>query len=334
MCRWLSTALVGVLALGLAGFAMAQNTPWSGLGRAATEGDIAVWDIDVRPDGTGLPKGSGSVSQGQDIYDAQCAVCHGTFGESSEYMALAGGIGTLRDATPTRTTGSKLNYATTLWDYINRAMPFQTPKTLTVDEVYALTACILHLNDILPADATLDEQSILVVKMPNVDGFTQDHGFKTRDGKPDVHNTACMSHCTSDVRVTSALPEYARDAHGNLADQVRLIGPYRGVVTTVAKAPSVSQMPSPAGKRTALELINQKGCLGCHGIERKLVGPGFQEVATKYQGQADADTTLAAKIKLGGVGTWGQVPMPPQAQLSDAEINIIVAWVLTGAARQ
>src|SRR5512145_2771651 len=92
----------------------AGDKPWSGLGRAATPQEIAAWDIDVKPDGSGLPKGRGSVTQGQEIYDAKCASCHGTFGESNQYLQLAGGVGSLRSDNPVRTTGSKLNYATTL----------------------------------------------------------------------------------------------------------------------------------------------------------------------------------------------------------------------------
>ena len=126
----------------------------------------------MRPDGAGLPGGRGSVADGQAIYDAKCASCHGTFGESTDYMAIAGGVGTLQSDQPMRTTGSKLNYATTLFDYIRRAMPFNAPKSLTGDEVYALTAYVLNLNDILPADAVLDRARSSPLQMPNRDGFT------------------------------------------------------------------------------------------------------------------------------------------------------------------
>ena len=106
-----------------------------GFGTAATAGEIAGWDIDVRADGTGLPEGHGSVEQGQLVYDAKCAACHGTFGESNSYLQIAGGVGTLNSDQPIRTTGSKLNYAATLWDYIRRAMPLAAPQTLSHDEV-------------------------------------------------------------------------------------------------------------------------------------------------------------------------------------------------------
>jgi len=177
-----------------------------GFGRPATPTEIAGWDIDVRPDGTGLPDGSGSVAAGQAIYDDKCASCHGTFGESNSSMQIAGGVGTLGSDQPMRTTGSKLNFAATLWDYINRAMPFDAPKTLMPDEVYALTAYVLNLSDILPADARLDRRSLPLVVMPNRDGMTTAHGFMRRDGKPDTRNVACMKDCATNVHVTSELP--------------------------------------------------------------------------------------------------------------------------------
>jgi S-disulfanyl-L-cysteine oxidoreductase SoxD len=182
-----------------------------GFGQPATPEEIAGWDIDVRPDGTGLPSGRGSVAAGQKTYDDKCADCHGTFGESNSYMQIAGGVGTLGSDQPLRTTGSKLNYATTLWDYINRAMPFAAPKTLTPDEVYALTAYVLNLNDILPADAVLDQRSLPLVIMPNRDGMTTAHGFMRLEGKPDTGNVACMKNCAAEVRVTSEMPGHARE---------------------------------------------------------------------------------------------------------------------------
>src|SRR5512143_3657203 len=184
-CSDLARGALLALACALAGAAVGAPATY-GFGKPASAAEIAGWDIDVRPDGTGLPKGRGSVEQGQAIYDEKCASCHGTFGESNSYLQLAGGVGSLGSDQPVRTTGSKLNYATTLWDYINRAMPFEAPKTLTPDEVYALTAYVLNLNDILPADAVLDRESLPRVKMPNRDGMTTAHGFMSRLGKPDT----------------------------------------------------------------------------------------------------------------------------------------------------
>jgi cytochrome c len=297
-----------------------------GFGKPASAAEIAGWDIDVRPDGTGLPAGRGSVSSGQRLYDDKCASCHGTFGESNDYMALAGGVGTLASGQPIRTTGSKLNHATTLFDYINRAMPFGNPKTLSADEVYALTAYVLHLNDILPADAVLDRASILAVRMPNRDGFTTDHGMKSRAGRPDTSNVACMRDCAKDVRVVSQLPEHARDSHGNLAEQTRAFGPVAGVPTigTVGPSAVAAAKPDPA------ELARQSSCMACHAVASKIVGPAFKDVAVKYGRDAAAEAKLVGKVTQGSVGTWGSVPMPPQA-VGEEEARAIVAWILGGA---
>lgn len=304
------------------------STPRFGFGKPATPQEIAGWDIDVRPDGTGLPPGRGSVAQGQRVYDEKCASCHGTFGESNDYMAIAGGVGTLAGDAPIRTTGSKLNHATTLWDYINRAMPFNAPKTLTVEEVYALTAYVLHLNDLLPADATLDRDALLALRLPNRDGFTQDHGFMTRSGRPDTRNVACMTNCAAEVRLSSEMPEHARDAHGNLAEQVRDVGPLAGAKTAAA-APARGSLPA-AGPDGG-ELAKGNGCTACHGTASKIVGPSFREIGGRYAGAAGAEATLAAKVRSGGVGAWGQVPMPPQPQVKEADVTAIVQWILGGA---
>jgi len=298
--------------------------PKYGFGKPATRAEIAGWDIDVRPDGAGLPKGRGSVAQGQAIYDEKCASCHGTFGESNSYMAIAGGVGSLATDQPVRTTGSKLNYATTLWDYINRAMPFQAPQTLRPDEVYALTAYVLHLNDIVPADTVLDQTSLPKLKMPNRDGFTTDHGLMRRAGKPDTHNPACMTNCAGEVRLSSEMPDYARDQHGNLAEQTR---PARGAAAVAAAAKPVAAVPLKGGA----ELAKAAACMACHGIDQKIVGPGFREIAAKYRGAAGAELNLAEKVKKGSVGVWGAIPMPAQPQVKPADTGTIVQWILAGA---
>lgn len=300
----------------VAGAALAAPLQY-GFGKPASKAEIAGWDIDVRPDGMGLPKGRGSVDQGQAIYDEKCASCHGTFGESNSYLQLAGGVGSLGSDQPVRTTGSKLNYATTLWDYINRAMPFTAPQTLTPDEVYALTAYVLNLNDIVPADAVLDQDSLPKVKMPNRNGFTTQHGFMTRDGKPDTHNTACMINCAQEVKLSSELPDYAREQHGNLAEQ------QRGMAG--------SGTPKVASAKSGLELAKASACMACHAVTGKLVGPGFRDVAAKYAGDAGAQSRLVAKVKSGGTGVWGSVAMPAQPQVSDADAKSLVEWILGGA---
>ena len=298
--------------------------PWSSLGQPITEQDIAGWNIDVRPDGRGLPKGHGSVAEGQVIYDAQCASCHGTFGESPQFMVLAGGIGSLKTSSPQRTVGSKLNYATTLWDYINRAMPFNNSKSLTPNEVYAVTAYVLNLNEIVPADSVLDETTLPQIKMPNRDGFTQQHGLGNAAGQSDVHNVACMHACAEKVKITAELPPgFTQQMYGDIRQHFRALA-FRTERDTSA-APAVSA--------TGPALINANGCTVCHDIDKGLVGPAFTDVAKRYAGAADAASALVTKIKAGGSGVWGTTAMPPQTQLSESALKTLVAWILAGAPR-
>lgn len=142
-----------------------------GFGRAPTPAEIATLNIDVRPDGKGLPPGHGSARDGAQIFATRCAACHGNKGEKPGIGPLVGGFGTLTAAKPVKTVGSYWPYATTLFDYIRRAMPFDAPESLTPDQVYALTAYLLSLNKILPGTAVLDASSLPQIKMPNRDGF-------------------------------------------------------------------------------------------------------------------------------------------------------------------
>lgn len=310
-----------------------------GLGRPATSAEIKAWDIDVRPDFTGLPKGAGSVSKGMDVWESQCASCHGVFGESNEVFTpivggtttedmLRGQVESLRTGSaPQRSTLMKVATLSTLWDYINRAMPWTNPKSLTVEEVYAVTAYILHLGDILPEDFVLSHENIAQVqeKLPNRNGMTKDHGMWLATGKPDVKAPRCMANCTPEAKVSSYLPDYARDAHGNLAEQNRLVGPVRGVVTVAQGAEKAPVAVSASGE----SLFNANGCVACHGVQEKKLGPSVVAIAEKYAGQDGATAYLADKIKRGSNGVWGNMPMPAQGHLSDTDIGALSDWFLS-----
>ena len=164
------------------------------LGRAATPDEIAAWDIDISPDGAGLPEGSGTVAEGEVLYSAQCASCHGDFGEAiGRWPALAGGQGTLTDERPVKTVGSYWPYLSTVYDYIRRAMPFGNARSLSNDDVYALTAYVLYLNDIVTEeDFSLSRENFTSVKLPNESGFIGDDRFSEPHYKA---AEPCMTDC-------------------------------------------------------------------------------------------------------------------------------------------
>ena len=177
------------LVAGLAATSMAGAAERYGFGRTPTPEELAGWDIDVRADGAGLPAGQGSVMQGRQLYAELCAGCHGEKGEGKPMDRLAGGFGTLTSDKPVTTVGSYWPYATTLFDYIRRAMPFNAPQSLTPDQVYAVSAYVLHLNGVVPEDAVLDQTNLANVQMPNRNGFI------SPDPRPDVENRPCMESC-------------------------------------------------------------------------------------------------------------------------------------------
>jgi S-disulfanyl-L-cysteine oxidoreductase SoxD len=146
-------------------------------GRPATPDEIKLWDIDVRPDGKGLPEGKGSAVDGKDIFADNCAACHGEKGQGGIKDRLVGGQGTLASDKPIKTIGSYWPYATTLFDYIHRAMPYPAPGSLSINDTYAVTAYLLSLNRIIPPDGEVDKASLPRIKMPNRDGFVPDKAF-------------------------------------------------------------------------------------------------------------------------------------------------------------
>ncbi len=342
-----SLLTLALLATGAAAMAQDAAGKFPGIGRAATPKEIAAWDIDVRPDFKGLPAGSGSVAQGQDIWEGKCAHCHGVFGESGEvFSPLVGGVtaediktghvANLRNSNyPGRTTFMKVASLSTIWDYINRAMPWTAPKSLTTDEVYSVTAYLLSLNGIVPEDFELSDRNIAEVqqRMPNRNGMKHDHAMwpgKEFGGstKPDTANVACMKDCVTEPAVASMLPAHARNAHGNLAEQNRLVGAQRGVDTSRPEGAKPAAAPQAAAPAVdpALALIAKHSCTACHAIDKKVVGPSFKDVARKHADKADY---LAAKIKSGGQGVWGPIPMPAQS-LPEADAAVIARWLATG----
>jgi mono/diheme cytochrome c family protein len=163
--------ICGATLLGSPGLA---QSPTFGLGRAPRAEDLQAIDIDVMPDGRGLPAGSGTAEGGRKIYVSRCAACHGGTGKEGPNDVLAGGQGSLRTVRPLKTVGSFWPYATTLWDYLNRAMPYDRPGTLSADEVYAVTAFVLYLNGITSETDVMSDATLPRVVMPNRGGFVSE----------------------------------------------------------------------------------------------------------------------------------------------------------------
>ena len=177
----------------------AENRKYN-IGKIATKIEIAGWDIDVRPDGVGAPKGSGNAIDGEEIYVNRCASCHGDFGEGVDrWPALVGGDGTLASHDPEKTTGSYWPYASTIFDYVYRSMPFGEAQTLTHDETYKLVAYLLNMNEIIDENFVLSEKNIGKIKMPNASGFSlpdpRPDVTKYKDGQP------CMKNCNVPVKI-------------------------------------------------------------------------------------------------------------------------------------
>ena len=335
---WINAFWVGLSLVVLPLAAAEYNPALNQFGRPATAAELQAWDIDVRPDFVGLPAGSGDAHAGEQIWLEKCAQCHGDFADSNEVFSplvlgsvteqdiAVGRVAALRDGVNVRTTLMKVATVSTIWDYINRAMPWNNPKSLSSDEVYALVAYLLSLGYVIEPDFVLDQDSIVEVqaRMPNRNGMTRDHGLWSVDGRPDVVGSDCVSDCDVDTRVTSSIPEYAMNDHGNLKAQMRDYGPFRGLQTALAVDPVAAEPP--VNRPVPMALLSRSGCTGCHMLDRKLVGPAYNKVIDRYAGQPEALHYLKTKIKLGGSGAWGSTPMPAMP-LDDGTAETIARWL-------
>ncbi|EKF7416842.1 TPA: cytochrome c [Pseudomonas aeruginosa] len=225
---------------------------YPGIGRPATAGEVKAWDIDVRPDLLGLPPGQGSVTTGKEVFTAKCAACHGMAGESDAlYTPLIGGttladmdsgqVAALAQSSPfDRRLFMKVATISTLFDYVQRAMPWTQPKTLKADEVYAVTAYLLHLQGVVAADFILTAQNMAEVqqRLPNRNGMLTDHGMWPgaaateggigNGGKWDAQGSSCQQNCAVEGEVKRDMPAMLRKAAGAPTEQNRDYGPVRG----------------------------------------------------------------------------------------------------------
>jgi cytochrome c len=210
-----------LLALTIVAFAVTAQAQGqrrsSGLGRVALPEEIVAWDIDVRPDGTGLPEGSGSVKHGEDVFMQQCASCHGEFAEGNgRWPVLAGGQGTLKGESPEKTIGSFWPYLSTSYDYIRRAMPFGNAQSLSADDTYAIVAFLLFMNDQVKEDFVLSKQNFKSISLPNEKAFYDDDREVAE--KQFWKASPCMKGCKQDVQILNrarALDVTPEDGAGN-----------------------------------------------------------------------------------------------------------------------
>ncbi|SFR32390.1 c-type cytochrome [Litoreibacter janthinus] len=283
-----------------------------GLGRVALPEEIAAWDKDVSPDGTGLPVGSGDVLTGEEVFADQCAVCHGDFAEGvGNWPKLAGGSGTLAHDDPLKTVGSYWPYLSTTWDYVNRSMPFGNAQSLQPDEVYAIVAYILYSNDLVDEDFVLSNETFTDVVLPNHDGFIQDDRIETEHSK--WVGEPCMENCKEDVKVTMrAMVLDVTPDEGD--DDAASAEPAAAEETPVVEEAKVEEAPVVAVAAVDPELVEAgekvfKKCKACHQVgegAKNKTGPVLNGIVGKAAGAVDGfkySKPLMAKAEEGLVWT-------------------------------
>lgn len=261
-----------------------------GLGREATPAEIAAWDVNVTPDGTGLPDGSGDVLTGEGLFIDHCAACHGDFAEGLDnWPKLAGGDDTLADEDPVKTVGSYWPYLSTAWDYVHRSMPYGNAGTLSADETYAITAYILYSNYLVEDDFVLSKETFLEVEMPNADGFFVDN--RTEVEAHFWNAEACMSDCKGyDPEITKRATDLnvtPGQDHSAKADEPA------PEVSTEAEAPAPVEEATAAALDPALIEAGAKvfrKCQACHQVGEgasNRVGPILNGIVDRAAGSVD-----------------------------------------------
>lgn len=309
-----------------------------GIGRQALPEEVTAWDLDVRPDGHGLPAGSGSVSDGDDLFQDYCAVCHGVFAEGVDnWPKLSGGEGTLDRDDPLKTVGSYWPYVSTVWDYVHRSMPFGNAQSLSADEVYAITAYILYSNDLVDDDFVLSNENFQEVVLPNVDGFIVDDRDTTE--LPVFSQEPCMENCKDSVEITmratilDVTPDQTAAREAFVAEEAAEAAAEAAEAATEAPAtetPATEAAPAtaaaPEEEATApaaagdldMELVAAgekvfKKCAACHqvgeGAENK-TGPHLNGVIGRTLGSMEGFNYSKTMAEMGASGTvWTEETM-------------------------
>lgn len=303
-----------------------------GLGRLATPEEVAAWDIDVRPDGLGLPVGSGDVVTGEEVYLEKCAVCHGDFGEGAgRWPVLTGGMGSLTSERPEKTTGSYWPYLSTVYDYIYRAMPFTAPESLTHDETYAIVAYLMNMNDLVDDDFVLSNENFAELRLPNEPNFIDDDRATTEIPvftKAEV----CMENCKESVEITAhasvldVTPEEtaakaAAKAEGAEAPQTA----EATTETAAAEAPAepaaepakAEEAPAAAGGLDAALVAEGekvfKKCKACHQVgdgAKNKSGPHLNGVMGRAMASSEGFNYSATLAEMGAGGAvWDEASL-------------------------
>lgn len=287
-----------------------------GLGRAALPEEVAAWDLDVSPDGTGLPVGSGSVADGEELFIENCGVCHGDFAEGvGNWPKLAGGDGTLADEDPLKTVGSYWPYLSTAFDYVHRSMPFGNAQSLTADETYAIVAYILYSNWLVEDDFVLSNENFLEVEMPNADGFIVDDREEAEYAQ--WRGEPCMENCKDGpVRITmrATVLDVTPDQEGTeeaSAEAAPAAEDAAEVVAAAAPADDAATEDAPATEMAALdpELVSAgenvfKKCKACHQVgdgAKNRTGPHLNGVMGRAIGGVDGFKYSSTMAEMDGV---------------------------------
>jgi len=294
-----------------------------GLGREALPEEIAAWNLEVAPDATGLPAGSGSVAEGEEAFIAQCAVCHGDFAEGvGNWPKLAGGDGTLADEDPLKTVGSYWPYLSTAWDYVHRSMPYGAAQTLSVDETYAIVAYILYSNFIVEDDFVLSNENFLDVEMPNADGFIVDDRPETE--YPRFSEPACMEDCKDSVEITmrAAVLDVTPEDEGEAEAKEVMEDANAGADADTADAQmaAADTADTPEAETAALDMaLVEDGenvfrqCKACHQVgegAQNRVGPQLNGVMGRQMAAVDDFRYSKALQQMGDDGMiWNEETM-------------------------
>lgn len=286
-----------------------------GIGRKALPEEVSAWDLDISPDATELPAGSGSVADGEMLFSNACAVCHGEFAEGVDnWPKLSGGDGTLADEDPLKTVGSYWPYLSTAWDYVHRSMPYGGAQTLSVDDTYAITAYILYSNYLVEDDFVLSNENFLEVEMPNADGFIVDDREETEahfwNAEP------CMENCKDSVEITMRAAVLDVTPEDEAEEEAAAAKVEQASAEPAAAEPAEGAAVETAALNADLVADGEKvfrKCQACHMVgegAKNRVGPHLNDVMGRTIGGLDDFKYSNVLADMGAAGkTWTEAEM-------------------------